>query len=565
MRQFAILILLVINFSLYAADRVVYTSYVNGKEQSRGGKTILEYADSTVRIKTELAGVQQMPLSMEEATYVDLRKQMIYRTMVNKDGASFTVKTAFSELQPLTYKQEEAVIEVGKKQYKCKKVQVVLFSNTIEMWYTDELRIKGNPSPRNGMPGGLVLKWVRNGNTELRATEIQLEKKAPRVSLLPSGFGTFTDDAGYYARSVENFVTTVTVFDDEQICWGWDQPNPADENSDQVFHFVNGTVIARKVRLPENTDGHSVYAELTQYSNGDAYDRTGTVFMIPVNGERTFLEGLRNGKEFLPVYKTATSEYQGVVRTETYEPLVELMRFFTSFGVGHFNDKRSVEGMKWREKSFFKQDISQFRSLLEREAWIGVFIGNYDKGGHKVSLDLKFHPNRMRQSTGTEHKPFILPLFNTLNVMEMGGQNYGTMFGSDSLTVEFEIPEGLKTLQLRYITTGHGGWGNGDEFVPKENIILVDGKVEYRFTPWREDCATYREWNPASGNSWNGLTSSDYSRSGWCPGTITNPVTVDLSHLKPGKHRMQVAIPLGKPEGSSFSSWNVSGVMVGSF
>ena len=563
MRQLTIFILLVVTLGVRAVDRVVYTSFVNGQEQSRGGKTVLEYSDSTIKIATEMAGVQQMPLPMQEATYVDLRKQLIYRTMVNKDGSSYTIKTAFSELQPLTYEDEVAEIVVGKKKFTCKKARVVLFSNTIELWYTDEIRIKGSPSPRNGMPGGLVLKWVRNGNTELRATEIQLEKKAPRMSLLPAGFGTFTDDAGYYARSVENFVTTVKVFDDEQICWGWEKSNPTDENSDQVFHFVNGTVIARKVRLPETTDGHSVYAELTQYSNGDAYDRTGTVFMIPVAQERSFLEGLRKGKDFLPVYKTSTADYQGVVRTANYEPLVELIRFFTSFGVGHFNEKRKVEGIEWEDKSVFKQDISQFRSILTKEVWIGVFIGNYDKGGHKVSLDLKFHPNRMRPSSVTEKKPFILPLFNTLNVMEMGGQNYGTMFGKDSLKVEFEVPEGLKSLQLRYITTGHGGWGNGDEFVPKENTILVDGKVEYRFTPWREDCATYRAWNPASGNAWNGLTSSDYSRSGWCPGTITNPVTVDLSHLKPGKHHMQIAIPLGKPEGSSFSSWNVSGVLVG--
>ena len=563
MRNFITVILMVISLSASAADRVVYTSYINGKEQSRGGQTVLEYSDSTVKLTTTTPGSQAHPVLMQEATFIDLRKGMIYRNMINKNGLSYTVKTAFSELQPLSITEETAEIQVGKKKYICKKARVILFSNTIEMWYTDELRIKGSPTPRNGLPGGLVLRWVRNGNTELRATEIQLEKKPARLSLLPDDFGSYTDDAGYYARSVENFVTTVRVFDDEQICWGWEKANPADENSDQVFHFINGTVIARKVRLPENTDGNSVYAELTQYSNGDAYDRTGTVFMIPVSREQSFLDGLRKGKEVLPVYKTATSEYQGVVRTATYEPLLELMRFFTSFGVGHFNDKRAVEGIQWEDKSVFKQDVSQFSSILSGEVWIGVFIGNYDKGGHKVTLDLKYHPNRMQASATTGPKPFILPLFNTLNVMEMGGQNYGTMFGDDSLKVEFTVPEGLKSLQLRYITTGHGGWGNGDEFVPKQNTILVDGKVEYRFTPWREDCATYRVWNPASGNSWNGLTSSDYSRSGWCPGTITNPVTVDLSHLSPGHHTLKVAIPLGKPEGSSFSSWNVSGVLVG--
>ncbi|MNY27679.1 hypothetical protein D3C86_1616030 [compost metagenome] len=156
-----------------------------------------------------------------------------------------------------------------------------------------------------------------------------------------------------------------------------------------------------------------------------------------------------------------------------------------------------------------------------------------------------------------------MPVFNTTNLMEMSGQEYGTMFDQDSLTVTVDIPKGLKNLKLRYLTTGHGGWGGGDEFVPKQNEVFVDGKRVYHFIPWREDCATYRFLNPASGNFANGLSSSDLSRSNWCPGTITLPVEIPLPDLKPGKHTLQVAIPLGKPEGGSFSAWNVSATLIG--
>ena len=58
----------------------------------------------------------------------------------------------------------------------------------------------------------------------------------------------------------------------------------------------------------------------------------------------------------------------------------------------------------------------------------------------------------------------------------MAGQNYATMFDHDSLTVSVNIPEGLKNLTLRYLASGHGGWGNGDEFNQKLNEIFVDGK-----------------------------------------------------------------------------------------
>ena len=72
-----------------------------------------------------------------------------------------------------------------------------------------------------------------------------------------------------------------------------------------------------------------------------------------------------------------------------------------------------------------------------------------------------------------------------------------------------------------------------------------------------------------SGNFWNGLSSSDYSRSGWCPGTATQPVYFDLTeyfrkHHLPidGRHTITVAIPQGAPQAGSFSHWCVSGVLV---
>jgi hypothetical protein len=129
--------------------------------------------------------------------------------------------------------------------------------------------------------------------------------------------------------------------------------------------------------------------------------------------------------------------------------------------------------------------------------------------------------------------------------------------------VLFEVPEGVSNLQLRYISTGHGGWSGGDEFNHTINKIRVDGREVFRFIPWREDCSVFRPYNPASGNFWNGISSSDLSRSGWCPGGVANPQYVPLPQLKPGQHLMEVVIPMGEPEGNSFSSWNVSGLLTG--
>ena len=55
------------------------------------------------------------------------------------------------------------------------------------------------------------------------------------------------------------------------------------------------------------------------------------------------LDGLFGGTEKLPVYTDKNAnKYQGITETETYSPQTEVMRFFTSFGAGHFNDLRVI-------------------------------------------------------------------------------------------------------------------------------------------------------------------------------------------------------------------------------
>ena len=273
------------------------------------------------------------------------------------------------------------------------------------------------------------------------------------------------------------------------------------------------------------------------------------------------MDGLKNGAKELPVYTNGNGKnYQGVVRTENYSPLLEVLRFFTPFGVKQYNTIQ-LKDKTWQESVPYRQDISDLRSVLDnQEVWVGINIGNYDKGGHKVSANITIHNEEDSKATALK----VLPLFDTNNVMEMAGQEYATMFNSDKgLEINFSLTTAMKNAKLRYITTGHGGWENGDEFVPKRNTIILNQKEVFSFTPWRQDCGSYRLYNPASGNFPNGLSSSDYSRSNWCPGTVTNPIYIDLGNLEPGKYTLQIKIPQGATEGTSFSSWNVSGVLIG--
>ena len=83
-----------------------------------------------------------------------------------------------------------------------------------------------------------------------------------------------------------------------------------------------------------------------------------------------------------------------------------------------------------------------------------------------------------------EHRVYnTLPLFNTVNYLEQAGQPYPIFMRQDSLTVKFTLKEPAKNARLYYLTTGHGGWGGGDEFNQKPNTLYLDGEKVISFVP----------------------------------------------------------------------------------
>ncbi len=552
--------ILLLSTSVSGQLKITYQSLINEEITSRGGNTIVVADTEKSKSFTENPGVKLIPQTPEEVSYIDFEKETTFRVTDLFDGKRIYTETPFSEYPELEETGETENI-MG---YTCKKAKGSLRSNSIEIWYTTELNVKGTPLMSHGIADGLILKVVRNNNSGLIAVNIENIKKHEAKPIFPDYIGEKTNTANYSHLLTKSFITTAEIFSDEQISWGNPVENPEGFQLNKTYKYAGGTILLKKVQLPDVTSDYLVFAELEQYSNGDAYDRTGTVFIIPENKENSFFDALKNGVETVPAFNAANGKnYYATVATPDFAPAIELVRFFTPFGVNHFNEQVQVYGQKWEDRAYYKQDITEFLPLLKGEVWIGIFIGNYDNGGHKVSLSLKYYPgSRVVREQPKEKEKWIYPLFNTLNIMEMAGQDYGTMFENDSLRVEFEVPEGIKDLKLRYISTGHGGWGGGDEFNQKTNEIYIDDRFVDSYIPWNTNCGSFRKYNPASGNFWNGVTSSDFSRSGWCPGEATNPVYIPLNNLKPGKHVMKIAIQLGKREGSNFSHWNISGVLI---
>ncbi|MDV7697699.1 GLPGLI family protein [Chryseobacterium soli] len=530
---------------------IQYTSSYNGKVLTDQSPTIVWVNEKENVILSQKIKDQKSDYPFE-ITKIEKPSQTVISYAFLKPGDIISASDAESvKKQTFEFTQETKKI-LG---YTCKKAVTKVNSNTIEIWYTDDVKINGGPSVL-GQNLGLVLEVERNKNSLITASSIKKIQKTGTENILKGNINT-TDQLGYKDLLWKSRFTTLHVFENETI-------NFSDESksNEKIKKFANGTIILKKIKFPTISESENIFVELKQQSNGDAYDRTGTVFFIPQDKSQSFFDGLEKGVKTLPVYDNGNGkQYYGVISTENYATTVEMMRFFTAFGIQKFNHIQ-LKGKDWQTVSPYRQDITELKpSLSEKELWVGAFIGNYDKGGHKVSLEITIH-----KSDQTIYKNnTAIPLFNTLNIMEMAGQDYSTLFNQEKgLSVEFILKKDLNNAQLRYITTGHGGWENGDEFVPKTNSIFLDGKMAFSFIPWRTDCGSYRLYNPASGNFPDGLSSSDLSRSNWCPGTVTNPNFIPLGNLKAGKHIIQVKIPQGPTEGTSFSSWNVSGILLGS-
>jgi GLPGLI family protein len=546
----------VLNSTLALSQKTPKGIKITYEKKSNG--TLVENQDFVVFYATEKIGwlttekrITEKVSTPFEENFIDFQNNKWYQKATLKPFEEILTTDSTSIVKQNFELLPETKIILG---YQCQKAKIIVNSNTIELWYTKELSYKGGPTIL-GQNLGLVLELNRNGNYQIQAKKIDLLKKMPLKMEVPQPNKKSVDLLTYKDLLWKSRFTILPVFKNEIINFSEES-----KSNDSILRFANGTIIVKKVRFPEIKNGSQLFVDVTEQSNGDAYDRTGSVFIIPDSGKISFLDGLQKGVNELPIFENGNGKkYQGVVKTTDYEPLIELMRFFTPFGVKKYNTIQ-LKNKVWQDSVYYRQDVSELSATMSnKEIYIGMNIGNYDKGGHKVSLNFTIHPEDIPKTELTN-----IPLFNTNNVMEMAGQEYGTMFNSEKgLTVSFNLLKPMKKARLRYITTGHGGWENGDEFVPKKNSVSLDGTEVFSFIPWRQDCGSYRLSNPASGNFENGLSSSDYSRSNWCPGTVTNPIFIELGAIQQGEHTLQIQIPQGPNEGTSFSSWNVSGVLIG--
>lgn len=381
--------------------------------------------------------------------------------------------------------------------------------------------------------------------------------------------------------------TTIKVFDKTNVHFDPNKlANYNEADSDGIIRLVNGRIILKKIQVPHYKRNVKVNIKTTVASNGDRWDKTGSVFVLPKKSAINLMTIAQGKNKFPAVDTTKYEKLIGVVAGKDYQPTIELMRFMTPFGVGYYSDKdnelsskrRPVYIAKWADCVEWQQDITDRYSALEDEAYVGVFFDTWTEQGYLASVELEFKESKF--SCDPLPRTHILPLVNTVYYI---GQEYPDIFARKPLTTDFTMPKNAKNVRLKYIVTGHGGHDGGDEFTPQENILSVDGKEVYKFTPWRDDCASFRRFNPGTGvwlekrvASYIGedgkytekeveepVGSSDFSRSNWCPGSDIVPEEIVLDGISAGKHSFSISIPKAQPiKGDEMNHWLVSAYLV---
>lgn len=219
-------------------------------------------------------------------------------------------------------------------------------------------------------------------------------------------------------------------------------------------------------------------------------------------------------------------------------PDAEVLRFITAYG-----------GATEHEA-----DVTYLAPLLRGRRTFRLHVDTWVRPAWRLDFALRYEP-----APALDAPSWAAPVYRSDDF------NAESMPRGDSATVT--IPPGLARVVLEVTATGHCTDGvDADEFVSKANVISVDGVAVARFHPWRDDCRRFRDRNPYGARWTDGAWSSDYSRSGWCPGDAVLPTEFDLTdHLTPGRHTIRYVVEDMRPKDAkgNYGYWRVAVCAVG--
>ena len=221
---------------------VTYRSVYKGKP--RPGGVMMSVCGDHVKLQNlspEGKVVEPKANTLRQDTYIDYSRRLSYRRAVMPNNEVVYTNAPFEYGEGFTDVKTEKYLGLN-----CKVVRTVVNSNTIDVWYTNDIALRGTPQTWRGVPDGLVLRVVRNGDSVQEAVDIKaLKDKSP---LLPTEWGHYLDNSNYSYAINQSGVISVPVFDQQTICFnGAKLPETLEEG--KVYAAAGGTIVLKKVKL----------------------------------------------------------------------------------------------------------------------------------------------------------------------------------------------------------------------------------------------------------------------------------------------------------------------------
>nr|MCR5014175.1 DUF4412 domain-containing protein [Bacteroidales bacterium] len=260
----------------FGQHELSYQSYMKGvAHDDKPSVSVLE-SNGQLRISNLGENIgNPIPGYAESVTWVDYTLDSVYSMLHYEDGNYYSS-------YPLT-NSDVVFSEEGTEKilgYPCKKYKTSINSNTIEVWMTEKLGFDANPMPGLGRLKGVMVRCMRNGAQVTDLIKVNKKKTKPS-DIIPTDKGQRMNSRELSQLRKDKLVIRIPVFDDEQIHFADYEPYTRDLPFDTTIHFSHGTIIVKRLQLPKLPEHYQLFAELHQRSNGDAYDRTASVFVIP--------------------------------------------------------------------------------------------------------------------------------------------------------------------------------------------------------------------------------------------------------------------------------------------
>ena len=155
--------------------KITYLTSSHGKAVPDQDPQVLLLSAELIKGSSEkkLAGDEVYPYEEFHVNWKATPAEYIKTAYFSNEESMQTIDTAF--VGGYEYKLTDETKEI--LGYTCYKAVTFINSNTIELWYTKDLPYKASPVAI-GQELGMVLEYVRNGNTAITASKIEQDKQS---------------------------------------------------------------------------------------------------------------------------------------------------------------------------------------------------------------------------------------------------------------------------------------------------------------------------------------------------------------------------------------------------